>query len=194
MIPKIIHYVWLGHGEKSQKIKYCMDSWRKYLPDWEIKEWNENNFPINYNKFVEQSYRAGKYAFTSDVIRSYALYNDGGMYMDTDVEIRRELPLDELLSQKAFTGFETLGYPATAVMGTEKGNPIIKEFLDYYDNRDFEQYTNTKIMSNILEKYGIDRMRDEIQHIDNFTVYPSSWFNDINGYAKHWMEGSWLNV
>jgi len=192
MIPKVIHYVWFGKGEKSDKIKYCMESWNKFLPNFELKEWNEDNFPINYNKFATQSYMAGKFAFTSDVARLYALHESGGIYMDTDVEIIRELPLEELLNQKAFTGFEVLGYPATAVMGAEKGNPIIKEFLDYYKDRDFEEYTNTKIMSNILEKHGIDRMNNATQRINGFTVYPSNWFNDENGYAKHWMEASWI--
>lgn len=77
MIPKIIHYVWLGHGEKSDKIKACIESWKKYMPDYEIKEWNEGNFDINYNDFTRESYTKGMYAFTSDVIRLFALYTEG---------------------------------------------------------------------------------------------------------------------
>ena len=190
MIPKIINYVWLGNGEKSDKIKYCMDSWRKYLPDWEIKEWNESNFPMNYNKFVAQSYMVGKYAFTSDVIRLYALYNEGGIYLDTDVEVYKSL--DEFLSEPAFTGFENIDFPVCATMGAEKGNPIIKEFLDYYNDRDFEVKTNTVIMSEILGEHGIDRNKNEIQRIDNITIYPKEYFADGSKYTKHWFAGSWL--
>ena len=190
VIPKVIHYVWLGRGEKSEKIKHCIDSWKKYMPDWEIKEWNEDNFDINYNKFTRQSYDAKKYAFTSDVVRQHALYTEGGIYMDTDVEVYR--PLEEFLVEPAFTGFEDINYPVCATMGAEKGNPIIKEFLDYYNDRDFDMKTNTIIMSGILEKHGIDRNKNEIQRADNITIYPKEHFNDGNGYTRHWFAGSWL--
>ena len=190
MIPKIIHYVWLGHGEKSQKIKDWIASWKKHMPDYEIKEWNEDNFDINYNTYTRQAYEQKKYAFVSDVIRLYALYTEGGLYMDTDVEVFK--PLDEFLTNEAFTGFELINYPVCATMGTEKDNKIIKEFLDYYNGKEFEMLTNTKIMSNILGKKGIDRNKNEIQKIDGITIYPQEYFNDINGYTKHHMAGSWL--
>lgn len=92
----------------------------------------------------------------------------------------------------AFTGFECDNYPVCATMGAEKGNPIIKEMLEYYDDRDFEMITNTKIMSDILSKHGIDRNRNEIQVTDEFVVYPTSYFNSENGYTYHHMNGSWL--
>ena len=187
-IPKIIHYVWLGHGEKNELIKNCMKSWEKL--GYEVKEWNEDNFDINYNKFTKQSYDAKKYAFTSDVIRLYALYTEGGIYLDTDVEVYESL--DKFLLEPAFTGFECENYPVCATMGAVKGNPVIKEMLDYYNDRDFEDITNTRIMSDILERHGIDRKRNEIQKIDNFTIYPKEYFNDEKGYTKHHMNGSWL--
>ena len=190
MIPKIIHFGWLGHGEKNDKIKACIESWHKYLPDYTFIEWNEDNFDINSYKFTRQSYDAKKYAFTSDVIRLYALYNYGGIYMDTDVMLYK--PLDEFLDNEAFTGFELLGYPVCATMGAEKGNKIIKEFLDYYNDRDFEILTNTKIMSNILGEKGIDRYKNEIQKIDGITIYPQEYFNCENGYTLHLQNGSWL--
>lgn len=114
MIPKKIHYVWLGHGEKNDHIKKCMQSWKELLPDWEIKEWNEDNFDLDSFDFTRQSYDKKQYAFTSDVVRLYALYVEGGVYLDTDVMLYK--PLDEFLNDAGFTGFEDVDYPATAVM------------------------------------------------------------------------------
>lgn len=202
MINKTIHYVWLGRGEKSDKIKACMESWKRILPDYEIKEWNEDNFDINYNDFTKQSYEKGQYAFTSDVIRLYALYHEGGIYMDTDVMVYK--PLDEFLGEEGFTGFEDYNYPVTATMGAEKGNPVIKMMLDYYDCIDFKTYpvwtdyikyeeTSTCIYSNILGLLGIDRkLKDSTQHIKHFTVYPQSYFfTKDEGYTHHFFSGSW---
>lgn len=196
MIPKVIHYAWLGRGEKSDLIKHCIESWKKLLPDYEIKEWNEDNFNLDYNKFTRQSYDAKKYAFTSDVIRLYALYTEGGIYMDTDVEVFK--PLDEFLNEPAFTGFEQPYYPVCATMGAEKGNPLIKEMLDYYNDKEFvikenwhDYITNTVIISDILGQKGIDRSKNEIQKIENITIYPREYFLDKNGYTVHWMNGSW---
>lgn len=201
MIPKKIHYVWLGKGEKNDRIKKCIESWKKYLPDYEIIEWNEDNFDIEYNDFTKQSYELKKYAFTSDVIRLYALYKEGGIYMDTDVEVYK--PLDEFLKEEGFTGFENINYPVCATMGAEKGNPIIKLMLDYYNCIDFKKYddwkdyirnqeTSTCIYSNILGLLGIDRQRNEKQQIKHFTIYPRSYFfTKDEGYTYHSFNGSW---
>lgn len=177
-----------GHGEKSELIKRCINSWHKYLPDYEIIEWNESNFPMDYNKYVKQAYEQKKYAFVSDVIRLWALYNFGGIYMDTDVEVYKSL--DVFLCNKAFTGFENVGFPVCATMGAEKGNPIIKEFLDYYDNKDFEIKTNTVIMSEILEKHGIDRNNNDTQDTEHITIYPKDYFVD-GTFTRHHFNGSW---
>ena len=201
MIPKIIYYVWLGKGEMSARAKHCIESWKKYLPDYEIKEWNEDNFDINYNNWTKHSYENKKYAFTSDVVRLYALYTEGGIYMDTDVEVYK--PLDEFLNEEGFTGFEAVNYPSTATLGAEKGNPVIKKMLDFYDTIDFELYpdwrdfikkerTSTCIQSNILSQLGINRMKNEIQHIEHFTVYPTTYFfTKDEGYTYHSFSGSW---
>ena len=202
MIPKILHYVWLGKGQKSEKIQKCMASWKEQMPDWEIKEWNEDNFDINYNDFTRQSYEKGMYAFTSDVVRLYALYHEGGIYLDADVFMYK--PLDTFMNDPAFTGFEDVDYPVTATMGAEKGNPVIKLMLDYYNCIDFKTYpnwqdyiinqeTNTCIMSNILGMLGIDRKAFNYkQEIKNFVIYPQSYFfTKDEGYTWHSFTGSW---
>lgn len=190
MINKTIHYVWFGKGEKNDVIKKCMESWKKYLPDYEIKEWNEDNFDINYNVFTKQAYENRKWAFVSDVVRLYALYTEGGIYMDTDVEVFKSL--DEFLNEPAFTGFEEPNYPVCATMGAEKGNPIIKKLLDYYDDKEFSEKTNTHIISEILAENGIDRSKHEVQKTEHISIYPTEYFNGVNGYTKHWMNGSWI--
>ena len=201
MIPKIIHCVWLGKGEKSERAKLCIESWKKILPDYEIIEWNEDNFDVNCINWCRESYKNKKYAFTSDYVRLWALYNYGGIYMDTDVEVYK--PLDEFLNEKGFTGFEDINYPSTATLGAEKGNPVIKKMMEWYESHDFilyedwrdyikNQRTSTCVQSNILSELGIDRKRNEIQHIDNFAVYPTNYFfTKDEGYTYHSFSGSW---
>lgn len=201
MIPKKIHYVWFGGGEKSDKLKYCMETWSKYMPDYEIKEWNESNFPINFNKFTQKSYDLKQYAFTSDVARLFALYEEGGIYLDTDVEVYKSL--EEFRTEEGFTGFEDINYPVCATMGAEAGNPVIKAMLDAYKDREFIKYPNWKdfitnqetstcIYSNVLEKLGINRKKNQIQRIPHFVVYPTSYFfTKGEGYTYHSFTGSW---
>ena len=201
MIPKIIHYVWLGKGEKSQKIKDCIESWKKCMPDCTIKEWNEDNFDIDFCEFTRESYDKGQYAFTSDVVRLYALYTEGGYYLDTDVFMYK--PLYDFENEEGFTGFEDVNYPATATMGAEKFNPVIKMMLDAYKIREFKTYpiwtdyikyeeTSTCIYSDILAALGIDRQTNEAQRIKHFTVYPKSYFfTKDEGWTWHSFTGSW---
>ena len=106
MIPKKIHYIWFGKGEKNERIKTCIESWKKYLPDYEIIEWTEDNFDININDFAKLAYDNKKWAYVSDVARLWILYNEGGIYMDTDVELYK--PLDEFLNEEGFIGFEDI--------------------------------------------------------------------------------------
>ena len=201
MIPKKIHYIWFGKGEKNERVKHCIESWKKYLPDYEIIEWNEDNFDINYNDFTKSAYENKKWAFVSDVARLWVLYNEGGIYMDTDVEVYK--PLDEFLNNEGFTGFEDVHYPVTATLGAVKGNPVIKMMLDYYNCIDFKLYddwrdyikyqeTNTCIMSNIFGLLGVDRDRNETQKIKHFTIYPQSYFfTKDEGWTWHSFNGSW---
>lgn len=201
MIPKKIHYIWLGRNEKNERIKHCIESWKKYLPDYEIIEWNEDNLPMEYNNFFKQSYEHKKWAFASDVARLWVLYKEGGIYMDTDVEIYK--PIDEFLNNEGFIGFEDTHYLSTATIGSIANNPIIKTILDFYDCIDFKKYDDWKdyityqetspcIYSNIFGILGLDRDADKEQHIKHFSIYPRSYFHTQNeGYAYHSWNGSW---
>lgn len=124
-IPKIIHYCWFGRKEKPELIKKCIKSWNEVLVDYEIIEWNEENFKLN-NDFVKEAYQAGKYAFVSDYVRLHALYHYGGIYLDTDVEVYK--PFDLFLQHDSFWGFEQGNYIATSTMGAKKIIPLSKVF------------------------------------------------------------------
>lgn len=157
MIPKIIHYCWFGSLEMPEDVKKIIDTWERYLVDYKFVLWNEESFDINSHSFVKEAYESKKYAFVSDYVRLYALYNYGGIYMDTDVEVLR--PLDSFLHYKAFTGKESDNACVTGTMGAIKGHPWIKELLKYYDEKSFfdkdGQKTNTKIITSLtVEMYG----------------------------------------
>lgn len=136
MIPKIIHYCWFGRGDKSAEIERCMATWRAVLPDYEIKEWNESNFPYKKYCFTREAYFIKKYAFVSDVCRLYALYAEGGIYLDTDIEVLKSF--DQYLSHKSFVGYEVENLIGTGVIGAEKGTAWLKIVLDtYITNQEF---------------------------------------------------------
>lgn len=201
MIPKKIHYIWFGKGEKNERVKQCIESWKKYLPDYEIIEWNEENFDINYNDFTKKAYEEKKWAYVSDVARLWVLYNEGGIYMDTDVEVYQSL--DPFLNNEGFIGFEDKHYLSSGTIGAEKRNPVIKCILEYYNCRDFINYgywkdyisfqeTSPCILSNIFELLGLDRDSDTEQVIKHFRVYPRSYFHTKDeGYTYHSWNGSW---
>ena len=155
MIPKIIHYCWFGGNPLPKSAEKCIKSWKKYCPDYEIIEWNESNFDINSNQYVREAYENKKYAFVTDYVRLYAMYNYGGIYMDTDVEVLK--PLDCFLDNHAFSGFESSGYIPTGLMASEKEFPLFRELLKYYGNRafvnpdgSFDTTTNTLVMVIII--------------------------------------------
>ena len=133
MIPKKIYYCWFGGKPLPKLAKKCIKSWKKFLPDYEIIECNENNFDLNCCDYVREAYDNKKYAFVTDYVRLYMLYKEGGIYMDTDVEVLKNL--DCFLNEKAFSGFENEKYVPTGLMASEKGNEIIGELLNYYDNK-----------------------------------------------------------
>ena len=132
-IPKVIHYCWFGKGEMPKIAKKCIKSWEKYCPDYEIICHNEDNFDLSQNRYMREAYEEIKWAFVSDFARLKIIYDNGGIYLDTDVELIK--PIDDLLENKGFMGFDEKGIDATGLgNGAEKGNEIIGEFLkDYYD-------------------------------------------------------------
>ena len=156
MIPKIIHYCWFGRNDKSPLAEKCIDSWEKYCHDYEIKEWNEDNFDINCCQFVKEAYATKKWAFVADYARLYILKEYGGIYMDTDVEVIR--PLDDFLVNFAFAGIEHESNISTALIGSEANNPWITYLLTYYDNRRFirlhgkcDTTTNVEIITKMTQ-------------------------------------------
>ena len=195
MIPKIIHYCWFGGHEKHDLAKHCIESWQKIHPDFEIKEWNESNSPIHDNNYVKEAFEQGKWAFVSDYVRSKVMYEHGGIYMDTDMELK--LPLDEFLTEKAVCGFEIKGVPYSAFWLAEPKHQLAKDFMEYYNNQEgFVERINTDIFSEMLEKtYGADRYNDQIQHLKHeVTLYPSVYFSqDLpRNYVSHHFNGSWF--
>lgn len=211
MIPKIIHYCWFGNGKMPELALKCLDSWRKYLSDYEIVVWNEQNFDVSMYRFASEAYQEKKYAFVADVCRLYALKNRGGIYLDTDVEFLR--PLDEdMLNDEAFTGFEDNLLLSSAIMGSEKDGQWINELLPYYDNRSFylsdgshDVNPNTEIITKFMKNCKGVQINNTFQRLPNYcTIYPSDYFcpkswktlkvkQTTNTYCIHHFAGSWLH-
>ncbi|MBT2709480.1 glycosyl transferase [Pseudomonas sp. ISL-84] len=207
-IPKVIHYCWFGSKEKPNIVQKCMDSWKKNLPDYKIIEWNESNFNIHSNSYVSEAYKANKFAFVSDYVRVHVLYNYGGIYLDTDVEVFK--PFDDLLHHESFWGFEQENYIATSTIGSCKGNFLIGEFKGTYEKKSFlkengeiDQLTNVAIITDILKSKGLG-LTGEYQEIKGIgTFYPQSYFSPYdyincrkfitkNTYTMHHFYKSWL--
>ena len=197
MIPKKIHYVWVGGNEKPKNIKKCMKTWKKHLSDYEIIEWNENNFDINSHPFVKAAYKAKKWAFVSDYIRAYVIYKEGGIYLDTDVLVLDNF--DKFLSDKAFVGFENIDHPFTAVFGAEKNHPLLNDMLNYYDElKDYKfsfENNNTISVSDLLVNKYSCKKNNKYQIIkDGIAVYPDGILCNPSkdSVTIHIFTGTWL--
>ncbi len=209
MIPKVIHYCWFGHNPLPKLAQKCIESWRKYLPDYEIKEWNEDNFDLDMYPYVREAYDNKKYAFVTDVVRLYALYHEGGIYMDTDVEVISSY--NPFLHHVAFSGFESETEVPTGVMASEKGGEWAKLNLDYYNGRHFinkdgemDMTTNVAVITEFMLAYGL-KQNNTYQDFPGFvTFYPKDYFCPIdhNGYVLkktdntvciHYYAGSWTS-
>lgn len=208
MIPKTIHYVWFGGAPLSPEATRCIASWRKYCPDYEIVRWDEKNFDISCNLYVKEAYEKRRWAFVSDYVRLHALVTHGGIYMDTDVELLK--PLDLLLGNHAFSGFESDSAICTCVLGCEKGFPLFRSFQSDYEKRSFvlpdgtqDLTTNVARLTWLLENRGL-RKDGSFQLIDGLALYPSFWFSPKNHdtgeldlraetVAIHHFDGSWID-
>lgn len=205
-IPKLIHYCWFGNNPKPDEILGYIDTWKRCCVDYEIKEWNESNFDIRCNKYVEEAYEQKKWAFVADYVRLYAIYNYGGIYMDSDVEILK--CLDSYLEYDGFTGFETADHPLTGIMGCAKGNLFIKEVMDTYETRHFvlpdgnlDLTVNIVPFKEMCIRHGY-QMNNKLQIIDGFAIFPTDVFCPFdfllrqfniteNTVALHHFAGSW---
>ena len=192
----------------SRSQKKCIDSWKKYCPDYEIKRWDETDFDLEYNDYVREAYDAKKWAFVTDVVRLYALVNYGGVYMDTDVEILK--PIDKLLQYDAVSGFESEKRIPTGLMASKKGQKLFIELLHDYDNLHFKRFdgtydttTNVTKITNICLRYGLV-LNNQMQTINGFTLLPKDYLcpkdpetNEMtiteNTMTIHHFDGSWVS-
>lgn len=208
MIPKKIHYVWFGGNPLTPLAEKCIASWRQFCPDYEIVRWDETNFDFSSNRYCREAIESKKWAFASDYARLWILVHEGGVYMDTDVQLLK--PLDEFLSEEAFSGFEAEDRIPTGLMASEAGQDFFVELLHDYDNRSFikadgscDLTTNVTAITQACIERGLV-LNGQKQTVDGFTLYPSDYFcpkdwltREINltknSYAIHHFDGSWAD-
>ena len=191
MIPKIIHYCWFGRNPLPELAQKCIASWKKYLPDYEIKEWNEDNFDVNIIPYTAEAYAQKKYAFVSDYARFWILHKYGGIYFDTDVEVIR--PIDDIIARGNFMGFETdpnpakgdasegsvapglglgvnpglgLGVTPGLGLGVNPGLGLMKKMLDYYDGKHFVCEVNVRNQITVVHICTKVLMESGLQNVD----------------------------
>ncbi len=209
MIPKIIHFVWVGTQDKPELVKRCIESWKKFCPDYKIIEWNNDCLQEINNAYVNEAFQEKKWAFVSDYIRLYALKKFGGFYFDSDLELTNNI--DQFRNNKFVTGhesFRNMDFPFTAFMGAEKDSVIITDLLSQYDGLHFinsdgtyNQITNTVRVSNYFrDKYDVRPPYDGKQTIklnEDGVIYPSWFFctpvENKPNYSIHLFNGSWLD-
>ncbi len=214
MIPKIIHYCWFGGNQLPEIAVKCIDSWKKFFPDYEIKEWNESNFDVNSIPYIKEAYKAKKYAFVSDYARFWILYKYGGLYFDTDVEVVKNM--DVIIQRGPFMGCEndaingatTIGVNPGLGLGVNPGLGLYKEILEYYSglsfinkNGSYNQMTVVEHVTELLIKHGLKSI-DGIQECAGIYIYPKEFFCPLdyrtgelkiteNTYTIHHYMASW---
>ncbi|NMA84103.1 MAG: glycosyl transferase [Epulopiscium sp.] len=209
MIPRIIHYCWFGKGELSPLAKKCIASWKKHMPDCEIKEWNEDNFDVNMIQYTKDAYKNKKYAFVSDFARFYILRNYGGIYMDVDVELIK--PLDDLLDNKIVLGFERIGKVNPGLICASEPNVVfLDDMISIYNNLNFFNSNGSLNLNTIVDyttTYLISKglvNKNKKQTVCDVTIYPIDYFCPINmltnelvitenTYSIHHFAASWLS-
>ena len=216
MIPKKIHYCWFGGNPLNEMGEKCLASWKKFFPDYEIIEWNESNFDVHCCKYVEEAYEAKKWAFVSDYARFKILYEQGGVYFDTDVEVIKSF--EDILTAGSFLGCENsiidekskLAVAPGLGLAVEAGNQFVKDMLDEYHQSSFvkedgslDLYTIVERTTDYLEKHGLEQI-NEIQTVAGMTIYPVDYFCPIdiktnkliitdNTRSIHFYAGSWVD-
>ncbi|SCA91292.1 putative Glycosyltransferase, DXD sugar-binding motif / GT32 [Pseudolactococcus piscium] len=201
MIPKVIHYCWFGGNVLPDSALKCIESWQKFCPDYEIKEWNEKNYDVNKIQYVKEAYQEKKYAFVTDVARLDIVLQEGGIYLDTDVEIVKSL--DELLVHEAYMGMETVGRVNTGLgFGAKKHNQQIKANLELYTDAKFgDMMTCVTYTTNMLLRLGLKK-NNEVQEINGLVILPTDYLCPLsfetsnlditeNTYSIHHYDMSW---
>lgn len=218
MIPKTIHYCWFGRNPLPESARKCIASWRKFFPDYEIIEWNEDNFDVHAIPYTSQAYEARKYAFVSDYARFKILYEHGGIYFDTDVEVIR--PFDDILARGAFMGFEidpktgdtSAGCVAPGLgLGVNPGLGLYKKLLQLYSTLQFinpdgsyNQKTIVRYTTELLSTSGLQNIAG-IQEVEGIVIYPKEYFNPLddstgrlkitqNTHSIHWYSKTWCDM
>jgi len=205
MIPKTIHYCWFSGDPYPDLVKRCIRSWKRSLPDYKLRLWDASSFDFKSVPFVKEAMAEKKYAFAADYIRLYALYNEGGIYLDSDVEVFKSF--NSFLNNSFFTGTEPyiidnkIYYDLEcAIIGAEKKHPFLKETLDYYNNIHYnsnKQQTICITLAQLLKKYGYTSENKLYNLSNGVTVYPLDHIHDKYCFYKqsaiHWCQASWLD-
>ena len=194
MIPKVIHYCWFGRNPLPESALKCISSWRKFFPNYEIKEWNEDNFDVNIIPYTYEAYRLKKYAFVSDYARFWILYHYGGLYFDTDVEAIK--PMDDIIERGPFIGIEAGHEKENSIivapglgLGCYPGHGFYKKVLDDYESSHFVTWDG-KYTGNICGKvsnllFSSDKRNniDGFLNVEDIFVYPDEYFCPVNYYT-----------
>lgn len=207
-IPKVIHYCWFGGNPLPKSAEKCIKSWQKYCPDYEIKRWDESNFDVNCNEYCKYAFENKKWAFLTDYIRLKVVYDNGGVYLDTDVELLK--PLDDLIKDGAYMGLQNETEVATGLgFAGEKGNEFIGENMRYYEElTDFSQLRSCPIITTeLLIPYGLKEDTGKIQKVAGMNIYPPEYLcpknertglsektkntHSIHHFDASWFEKSW---
>lgn len=201
MIPKVIHYCWFGRKPIPAEYQSYIKSWKKYLPDYEIKEWNEDNYDVNCIPFSKEAYGVKKFAYVSDYARLKVLYENGGVYFDTDVEVIRSM--DDLMANGAWMGIEkhtsTPDMDDQVALGlgfaVEVHSPIIMEVMAFYENTHYifpdghiEQIPIVPIVTNVLRKHSMPANIDKPTLVEGITIYPWDYFCPQEGFQYNKIE------
>jgi hypothetical protein len=188
-IPRIFHYCWFGRKPKPPEAVSFIKEWPRRNPGYLLKEWSEQNFDVTCCGYVRQAYEAGKYAFVSDYARGLALFNHGGIYLDTDVELVGSF--DSFLQHEAFFGFEEGNRVATSTIGCRPGHPLMRVYLDQYHQRSFfkadgnmDMTTNVEILTNLLVTRGLKANGRHQVIPEGIVCYPMSYFSPLD-YINH---------